>query len=324
MVHVARSLAAIVMLVGVAAAPAPAPVFQAGGVPGLLAEIWTNYTTTATQPPTAPATAPNVTQNNLTVNYMDSGPRAGMQLFTGFAPLDNFFIRWRGYVQAPATGTITFQTISDDGCALSVNGTMIINDWAFHGPVTTNGNATLTMGQWYPIELLFFEGGVTCEITLNWTYPGQATPILIPSTALNQNPPPPPVPTLTISTPQSFTPVINLSWTASAGATGYNILRGFTSGSETQYATVTAPTTTYSDTNVVFGQMYFYVVQAVNGPSASANSNEVSGMPQPIPPRTGQNQRSDCGCASTGAPGWATIAAGLAALSLLLATARRT
>lgn len=327
MVTALRSLAAVFLLLGVAAVPARSalPMLQAGGVPGLRAEIWTNFNTTPTQPPTAPGTAANVTQNHLTVNWMDSNPpRAGMQLFAGFAPLDNFFIRWSGFVQAPVTGTVTFQTISDDGCALSVDGTMIINDWAFHGPVTTNGNANLTQGQWYPIELLFFEGGVTCEITLNWTYAGQATPILIPSTALNQNPPPPPVPTLSISTPQSFAPVINLSWTASAGATGYSIRRGTQSGNETPYDTVTAPTTTYSDTGVVFNQTYFYVVRALNGPSASADSNEVSGMPQPFPPRTGTNQRSDCGCASTGVPGGSTIAAGLAALGFLILAARRT
>jgi len=250
---------------------------------------------------------------------MDSGPRAGMQLFSGFSPLDNFFVRWSGYVLAPVTGTVTFQTISDDGCACKVNNVQIITDWAYHGPITTNGTIDLVQGQWYPIEVLFFEGGVTCEITLNWSYAGQAI-TLVPTTNLNTQPPAPAAPVLTISTPQNRTPVIDLSWNTVANAGSYEIWRGNQSGTETLYQTVNAPTTSYSDTNLFFQTTYFYFVRAINGPSFSANSNEVSGMPQPLPPRlttVGAGKANRCGCASTGSPTPAALLLGLAALSVL-------
>lgn len=67
---------------------------------------------------------------------------------------------------------------------------------------------------------------------------------------------------------------VALSWTAStsAGITGYNILRGATSGSEAQYATST--TTTYSDSSVTAGDPYCYEVEAVSSTGTSVPSNE--------------------------------------------------
>ena len=57
---------------------------------------------------------------------------------------------------------------------------------------------------------------------------------------------------------------INLSWTASAGATSYNILRSTTSGGP--YTLVgTSATTSFSDTGLTCNTAYFYVVQAVDG-----------------------------------------------------------
>jgi hypothetical protein len=322
---VARSLAVLVMLLGVAAVRPPSstlPLFQ--GVPGLLGEYYNGA---------APAAAPADPTGTVSVTYTD-GPVAftnrgatdpwAVPWKAGIGP-NNFMARWTGYVRGPITGPVDFKVGGDDHTALYLNGTLQPNYyWAGRAyPATPEVNTiNMVQDEWIPIKLLFAQGGGDYVVRLFWSYAGQ-TDINIPTTHLNQNPPPPPVPTLSISTPPSFSPVINLSWTASTGAISYNILRGFSSGTETQYATVTAPTTTYSDTGVVFGQSYFYVVRAVNGPSASGNSNEVSGMPQPVPPRTGNNHRSDCGCASTGLPGWATLAAGLAALGLLLATARK-
>jgi hypothetical protein len=71
--------------------------------------------------------------------------------------------------------------------------------------------------------------------------------------------------------------VVNLSWTASSGATGYNVKRSTTSGTEAQIASTTA--TTYADTSVTNGTTYYYVVSAYNYYGASANSNEVSATP---------------------------------------------
>jgi hypothetical protein len=71
---------------------------------------------------------------------------------------------------------------------------------------------------------------------------------------------------------------LTLSWSASSGATSYNVKRSTTSGGP--YTTVASPTTTsYTDAGLTNGTTYFYVVSAVNTAGESANSSQVSATP---------------------------------------------
>jgi hypothetical protein len=66
---------------------------------------------------------------------------------------------------------------------------------------------------------------------------------------------------------------IDLTWSASSGATEYRVLRGTASGGPyAQIATVLSPTTSYSNTGLAAGT-YYYVVRAYAG-CESGNSNE--------------------------------------------------
>ena len=69
---------------------------------------------------------------------------------------------------------------------------------------------------------------------------------------------------------------INLSWGATAGATGYNVKRATVSGGP--YATVASgiATSSYSDIGLPGGTTYYYVVSALNAGGESSNSPEVS------------------------------------------------
>ena len=75
---------------------------------------------------------------------------------------------------------------------------------------------------------------------------------------------------------------VNLSWTASANASGYYVKRSTTSGAESQIAT--SSTTSYADNSVTNGTKYFYVVSAYNSYGQSANSAEASATPVAPPP----------------------------------------
>ena len=76
---------------------------------------------------------------------------------------------------------------------------------------------------------------------------------------------------------------VSLSWTASAGATGYHVKRSTTSGSG--YAQIAAPTTTsYTDTGLTNGTTYYYVVSALNAAGEGANSSQVSASPASVAP----------------------------------------
>jgi fibronectin type 3 domain-containing protein len=86
--------------------------------------------------------------------------------------------------------------------------------------------------------------------------------------------PPPPAPTGLVATAAS-TAQINLSWGSSTGATGYNILRGTTTGGPyTQAGTST--TALFSDTGLTPGTPYYYVVQATSSAGPSINSLEAA------------------------------------------------
>lgn len=72
---------------------------------------------------------------------------------------------------------------------------------------------------------------------------------------------------------------INLTWTPAttgSAATSFIILRGTSSGTETQLATVPAPASSYADTTGASGTKYFYIVEAANSAGNSVASNEVS------------------------------------------------
>jgi Glycoside hydrolase family 44/Fibronectin type III domain len=76
---------------------------------------------------------------------------------------------------------------------------------------------------------------------------------------------------------------VSLAWTASSGATSYNVKRGTVGGGPyTQLATATTPG--YLDSAVTGGTKYYYVVTAVNAGGESGNSNEASTTPTVAPP----------------------------------------
>ena len=71
---------------------------------------------------------------------------------------------------------------------------------------------------------------------------------------------------------------VNLSWSASTGATSYHVKRSTTSGGP--YTQVAAPTTTSdTDSGLTNGTTYFYVVSALNAAGESANSSQASATP---------------------------------------------
>jgi fibronectin type 3 domain-containing protein len=73
---------------------------------------------------------------------------------------------------------------------------------------------------------------------------------------------------------------ISLSWTASAGATSYNVYRSTTPNGEGMAAIAASiATTSYTDTGLASATTYFYKVAAVNSSGTSAQSAEASATP---------------------------------------------
>ena len=73
---------------------------------------------------------------------------------------------------------------------------------------------------------------------------------------------------------------VTLSWSASAGATSYNVYRGTSSNGESTTPLATGLTSTsYTDTAVTSGTTYYYEIKAVNSSGTSGVSNEASATP---------------------------------------------
>src|SRR4030095_6870888 len=94
--------------------------------------------------------------------------------------------------------------------------------------------------------------------------------------------PPPPAPA-NLSASAGDARVV-LTWDASAGATSYNVKRGTSSGGP--YTTVASgvTVTTYTDTSVNNGTIYYYVVSARWRGGETSNPNEAAATPPPAAP----------------------------------------
>ena len=82
-----------------------------------------------------------------------------------FGLTQNFSADMQGYFEIPATGSYTFNTGSDDGSYLFIDGLLVVNNGFFQGYGVRQGTVNLTAGD-HPFELLYFQGGGGAALTL--------------------------------------------------------------------------------------------------------------------------------------------------------------
>lgn len=98
---------------------------------------------------------------------------------------DNFVVKWTGTVQAEEGGVYRFQTLSDDGVRVTVNGQQLINNWTAHGPTTdTSAAITLEAGKRYTIVIDYYEQTGGAVMRLSWQKPGASAFTAIPTNRL--------------------------------------------------------------------------------------------------------------------------------------------
>ena len=92
----------------------------------------------------------------------------------------------------------------------------------------------------------------------------------------------PPTPTNLVATPGNAQ--VALTWTASLGASGYNVKRALVTGGPYSTIAPNIAANNYTDLAVSNGVRYYYVVSALSGANESGDSSEVNAKPSAPPP----------------------------------------
>ncbi|MHC4362873.1 MAG: LamG-like jellyroll fold domain-containing protein, partial [Planctomycetota bacterium] len=87
--------------------------------------------------------------------------------------------RWRGYIEGPFTGEVTFSAEVDNGLKLEIDKQTVIDGWG-RGKARI-GRISMVKGKKYPIVLSYFQDGDPSFLHLRWSWPGQAETHVDPS-----------------------------------------------------------------------------------------------------------------------------------------------
>ena len=86
---------------------------------------------------------------------------------------DTFSVRWTGEIESRFSETYTFNTRSDDGVRLYVDGQLIIDQWNNHAATNHTGSIFLDAGVRYDIRMEYYEAAGDAEIRLRWSSANQ-------------------------------------------------------------------------------------------------------------------------------------------------------
>lgn len=174
---------------------------------------------------------------------------------------------------APSAGTVTIDTAGSnfDTLLAVYTGTSVSaltavtngsNDNAATGTVTSKVTFSVTAGKVYQIAV-DGKAGASGNITLN----------------LNLVPTAPGVPTGVAASDGTFGDKVQITWTAPAGATAYEVWRNTSnsSGSATKISATDITGTSFDDTTANVGTTYYYWVKAKNAGGTSGFSGSNSG-----------------------------------------------
>lgn len=96
---------------------------------------------------------------------------------------DGFCVRWSGRIVPRFSETYSFNTTTDDGVRLWVNGELLISKWNSQSVTKHTGTTALRAGVAYDIVMEYFEATGNATARLQWSSPSQPEQV-VPVTAL--------------------------------------------------------------------------------------------------------------------------------------------
>ena len=175
-----------------------------------------------------------------------------------------------GVVITPSAGQINLQwTYEENATSYQVyRGTTPGGEGATPLATVTSSSYTdsaVTSGTTYYYKIVALTGATASAPSSEYSANTSGTPVA------------PPTPAGVVATGGNAS--VGLTWTASAGATGYAIYRGTAPGSEGATPIGTSATSSFTDTGLTNGTTYYYTVTASNTAGTSAHSAEVHATP---------------------------------------------
>jgi len=82
--------------------------------------------------------------------------------------VDQVSARWRANLEVPVTETFQLITSTDDGARLWLDGRLVIDRWIDQGTTSWFAEANLVAGQYYMIEMEYYENGGGAVAQLSW------------------------------------------------------------------------------------------------------------------------------------------------------------
>ena len=107
--------------------------------------------------------------------------------------VDEFSVRWTGYIQPRSSGMYTFYITSNDGTRLYINGQLIIDRWVNQSTTELNASLLLAAGERYSIQLDYFDSFAEAICQLRWSGPGVLKQIIPQNAMFTELPGPLPV-----------------------------------------------------------------------------------------------------------------------------------
>lgn len=114
-------------------------------------------------------------QNESALRMRRIDPRIAFNF--GYEPPDaviepeDYSIRWTGYIRPTVSGNYSFNTYSDDGVRVTVNDTMVIDNWGLLSLAYSESDAPIYLqaGTYYPITVDYQQMPLYAAVFLFWT-----------------------------------------------------------------------------------------------------------------------------------------------------------
>jgi hypothetical protein len=97
-------------------------------------------------------------------------------------------VRWTGFVEATVSGSFQFQTRSNDGVRLWIDGQLVVDHWTAHGTSSdTTAPIALVKNRRYAVTMEYYDNVGTAVAKLQWKTPSGTKFVAVPVKRLYAN-----------------------------------------------------------------------------------------------------------------------------------------